>query len=320
MTQPQRCLFCYRALDDGSRDFHAACSRKMFGTPQPPELPYSEADMFDLAVQVVRSQIAVPGVQEKLSLELEKPVKSAGVRRFTIVGMWGRYILKPPSQHYPHLPEVEDCTMHLAELAGIRTVPHSLIRLHTGQCAYITRRIDRMGKDMLHMEDMCQLTGRLTEHKYHGSHEQIATAILQFSAHPLLDVGLFYEQVVFSFLTGNADMHLKNFSLINRPSIGWTLAPAYDMVATKLVIPEDREELALTLDGRKKNLTKKNFTNAFDRAGMDEKVVAAMLRRFEKALPKWVDRIRASFLPDRVSEQYTGLIVQRAERLGITVP
>jgi serine/threonine-protein kinase HipA len=317
MTHPRRCLSCYRVLDSGSHDFHAACSRKMFGTPFPPELPYSEADMLDLALKVVRSQISVTGVQAKLSLEMEQAAKAAGVRRFTIVGMWGRYILKPPSTHFPHLPEVEDCTMHLAELAGIRTVPHSLIRLHTGQLAYITTRIDRMGKDMLHMEDMCQITGRLTEHKYHGSHERIAKAILQYSAHPLLDVGLFYEQVVFSFLTGNADMHLKNFSLIHRPDIGWTLAPAYDMVATKLIMPQDTEELALTLDGKKKNLSKDNFSNAFRLAGMDEKVITAMFRRFEQAIPKWVDRIHASFLPASMMEEYTAMIAERAERLGI---
>lgn len=118
--------------------------------------------------------------------------------------------MKPATKQYPHLPEVEDLTMHLAELCGIATVPHALIRLQNGSLAYITKRIDRAKKTKLHMEDMCQLTERLTEDKYKGSYEQIAKAILKYSENPGLDLINFFEQVIFSFLTGNADMHLKN--------------------------------------------------------------------------------------------------------------
>src|SRR5690606_38986653 len=141
------------------------------------------------------------------------------------------YILKPPTPHYQQLPEVEDLTMHLAALAKIKTVPHSLIRLQSGKLAYITKRIDRTKKGKLHMEDMCQLTERLTEHKYQGSYEQIAKAILKYSALPGLDLVNFFELVVFSFLTCNADMHLKNFSLIQQPGMGMVFSPAYDLVA-----------------------------------------------------------------------------------------
>jgi serine/threonine-protein kinase HipA len=148
------------------------------------------------------------------------------------------------------LPEIEDLTMHLTTLAGIKTVPHSLIRLKSGNLAYITKRIDRNKKKKIHMEDMCQLTERLTEDKCHGSYEQIAKAVLKYSVNPGLDVINFYEQVVFSYLTGNADMHLKNFSLIDRPEMGYTLSEAYDMVTTALVNPADKEDLALTLNAK----------------------------------------------------------------------
>jgi serine/threonine-protein kinase HipA len=104
------------------------------------------------------------------------------------------------------------------------------------------------------MEDMCQLTERLTEDKYHGSYEQIGKAIQKYSASPGLDVENFFEIVLFSFLTGNADMHLKNFSLLEQPGLGMTLSPAYDLVNTALVNPADDEELALNLNGRKKNI------------------------------------------------------------------
>lgn len=319
MEAPDRCLFCYRSLDAGARDFHPACSRKMFGAPEPPDLPYSEADMLSLALRVVRSHIAVTGVQAKLSLEVERAAASVRGRRFTIVGLWGRYILKPPTGDYPHLPEVEDCTMHLAGLAGLRTVPHSLVRLQSGSLAYIATRIDRDKKRMLPMEDMCQITGRLTEHKYHGSHEQIAKAILRFSANPLFDAGTFYEQVLLSFLTGNADMHLKNFSLICLPEIGWSLAPAYDMVATALVNRSDPEELALTLDGKKRNITRRNFMSAFRLAGLDDKSVGAIFRRFERAVPRWTEFIDISFLPAPLKEGFKNIIAERAARLGFRI-
>lgn len=176
-----RCLYYYQPLPPGDGDFHAACSRKFFGQSSPPVLPYTEEQMEELAKQVVRSQIAVTGVQPKLSLDLSPQVSKEELRRFTIVGLWGGYILKPPSTKWQELPELEDVTMHLASLAKIAVVPHSLIRLQSGNLAYITKRIDRNRKEKLHMEDMCQLTERLTEDKYRGSYEQIGKAILIFS-------------------------------------------------------------------------------------------------------------------------------------------
>src|SRR5687768_4040334 len=174
----QRCLYCYQMLDESENDFHAQCSQSIFGVSTPPELPYSESQMRTLADEVIRSQITVTGVQPKLSLELEPLKDNSATRRFTIVGLWGSYILKPPSEHCHQMPEVEDLTMHLAEIAKLQVVPHSLIRLQSGTLSYITKRVDRNKKLKLHMEDMCQLTERLTEDKYRGSHEQIAKVVL----------------------------------------------------------------------------------------------------------------------------------------------
>ena len=218
-----KCLYCYKELGKDEKDFHKACSRKMFGTKDVPELPYTRKDLNDLARQVIRSQTTLTGVQAKLSLDINKG--TAGTTdRFTIVGLWGRYILKPQTDRFPSLPEVEDLTMHLAELAKIRVVPHSLIRFADGELCYITRRIDRTEKgEKLPMEDMCQLTERLTEHKYKGSYEQIAKGIQRFSSVPKLDLVNYWEQVVFSWITGNADMHLKNFSLYSTVKRNYTL-------------------------------------------------------------------------------------------------
>jgi serine/threonine-protein kinase HipA len=302
-------------LSENDIDFHPTCSKKIFGESIPPVLPYSENNMDELATQVVRSQAAVTGVQPKLSLHLASAEQPHLAKRFTIAGMWGGYILKPPSPHYTQLPEVEDLTMHLASLAKIKVVPHSLIRLTSGNLAFITKRIDRVKKEKLHMEDMCQLTDRLTEDKYRGSHEQVAKAILKYSASPGLDVVNFFELVLFSFLTGNADMHLKNFSLIHQPSTGPVFSPAYDLVATTLVNPADDEDLALTLNGKKKKVNRHDFTTTFGIIGLDIKQQENLFKKMEKAKTKWLEFIEISFLNDEMKIGYKNLILDRFNRL-----
>ena len=313
-----RCLYCYQPLVENETDFHSSCSKKIFGVTIPPVLPYSENNMEELAAQVIQTQVAVTGVQPKLSLHLASAEQPNLAKRFTIVGMWGEYILKPASPHYPELPEVEDLTMHLASIAKIKVVPHSLIRLSSGNLAYITKRIDRKEKKKLHMEDMCQLTERLTEDKYHGSYEQVAKAILKYSTNPGLDLVNFFELVVFSFLTGNADMHLKNFSLIYQPSVGPVLSPAYDLVATALVNPADDEDLALTLNGKKKKINRNNFVAAFSTLGLGEKQQENIFKKMEKAKTSWIEFIDISFLSNDLKTAYKNLIQHRFERLNPT--
>jgi serine/threonine-protein kinase HipA len=241
--------------------------------------------------------------------------KEGTERRFTIVGLWGGYILKPPTALYPQLPEVEDVTMHLAQLAKIKTAPHSLIRLQSGNLAYVTKRIDRTKKGKLAMEDMCQLTERLTEDKYHGSYEQIGKAIQKHSATPGLDVVNFFELVLFSFLTGNADMHLKNFSLLEQLRLGMTLSPAYDLVNTALVNPADEEEMALTLNGRKKKLKKQDFITAMNTLMVEKKQQENIFNKMAKALPKWQEMIDRSFMSNEFKEQYKTILKERMNRL-----
>jgi serine/threonine-protein kinase HipA len=306
----QRCLYCYQPLDEGQIDFHSSCSKKIFGTITPPVLPYNKTDVESLALEVVRSQITITGVQPKLSVDLAK--EKDGKKRFTIVGLWGRYILKPQTEQYDHLPENEDLTMHLAQLVKIKTVPHSLIRFKDGSLAFITKRIDRNGKGCkIPMEDMCQLTEKLTEQKYKGSHEQIAKKIVEYSAYPILDLIDYFEVLLFSYLTGNADMHLKNFSLYKGTG-NYTLAPAYDLLSTKLVIPKDPEELALTLNGKKQKLKKSDFDHLLKSFKVDDKIIENVFDKFRKILPQWYAFIDFSFLPDGMKEEYKGLIQQRS--------
>ena len=306
-----KCLYCYKELADNEIDFHRSCSRKIFGTTMAPSLPYTRDNLTELARQVVRSQTTLTGVQAKLSLDIKKGGRNE-TERFTIVGLWGRYILKPQTERFANLPELEDLTMHLAEIAKIQVVPHSLIRFSDGELCYITRRIDRTENgEKLAMEDMCQLTERLTEHKYKGSYEQIAKVIQRYSSVPKLDLINYWEQVVFSWITGNADMHLKNFSLYSKANKQYNLTPAYDMLSTALVMPEDIEELALTLNGKKRKIRKSDFEISMRASELEEKVIGNIFNKFLKVKDKWFDFIDISFLPEEMKIAYKDIITNR---------
>lgn len=311
-----KCLHCYKPLSDDEVDYHKGCARKIFESAIVPVLPYTRANIKELAREIVAASTTVTGVQAKLSLDISRG-KTGEAQRFTIVGLWGKYILKPQTDRFANLPENENLTMHMAEAAGIKTVPHSLIRFADGELCYITRRIDRTRQGgKIAMEDMCQLSERLTEDKYKGSYERIAKLIRQHSAAPLLDVVNFWEVVVFSWLTGNADMHLKNFSLY-RPADNYILTPAYDLLSTVLAMPEDDEELALTLNGKKKRIRRDDFEKAMRENGMKDNAIAKLFDRFSKSVPKWHGLINESFLPKALQKAYHDKIDIMARRLSI---
>lgn len=307
-----KCLYCYQELEEGQKDFHPRCTRKFFGIKDTPLLEYRHEDLDRLAEEVIRTQTSLTGVQPKLSLNLSK---HEGASRLTIVGLWGDYIFKPQTEDYPQLPENEDLTMHLAEAAKINVVPHSLIRLADGRLGYITKRIDRTADgEKIDMEDMCQLTLHPTEYKYKGSHEQIAKAIVQYSNTPKLDLTNYIQLLLFCFVTGNNDMHLKNFSLY-RPTENYQLTPAYDLLNVAIANPMDNEELALTLSGRKTKIRLGDFLKAAKTMGLDEKIVLRIIDGLKKALPKWQTLIRNSFLSEDMKKAYEALILSRLERL-----
>ena len=307
-----RCLFCYKELGKDEKDFHPQCAKKFFGLQEAPLLDYRHEELDKLAEQVIRSQTSLTGVQPKLSLNLNK---HEGTSRLTIVGLWGNYIFKPQTEDYIQLPENEDLTMHLAEAAKISVVPHSLIRMADGELGYITKRIDRTKNgEKVDMEDMCQLTLHPTEYKYKGSHEQIAKAIMQYCDMPKLELANYMQLLLFCFVTGNNDMHLKNFS-IYRPKNIYQLAPAYDLLNIAIANPIDKEELALTLSGRKSKLQLKDFLKAGEAMGLEEKVITHLIGNMQKALPKWKMLIQSSFLTEEMKVKYEQLVTSRLERL-----
>ncbi len=306
------CLICNSPNPD-KEDYHQTCSAMFFGSPAPPVMPYALDDLDDLAAQIINTSTSVTGVQKKLSLALHEEGQQ---RQLTFVGLWGNFILKAPVEAYPNLPENEFLTMKLANIAGIQTVPHALIRLQSGELAYLTRRIDRSQNGKVPMEDMAQLTGKMTEEKYRGSVEQIGKIILRYCSNRLFDALRLYELAIFSFITGNGDMHLKNYSLITRTE-GVTLAPAYDLLNTRLVISEneDPEDSALTINGKRRKITLEDFHHLANSLGLIRKQTENVLKRFLKTRREMENCIQNSFLPRDMNRYYLEILKTRLDRL-----
>jgi serine/threonine-protein kinase HipA len=292
------CLICYK--DAGDQKYHTKCAKRFFGIEAMPELTLNKQLLMELAEQTINQRISVTGVQPKLSVSLEK---AKGSNRLTIVSLWGEYILKPQHDELQAMPETEDLTMHLAELFGINVCNHTLLHASDGNLVYIARRFDRIGERKIHMEDFCQLSEFLTENKYKGSYERAGKLILQHCTNTGLDALKYFELLVFCYLTGNNDMHLKNFSLLYlEDSI--VLSPAYDLLNVNLVFPKDTEETALLLGGKKKNIKLEDFDALGELLRIPVKVRANSYDKF-RSLDETVQHlINASFLNDDAKETY----------------
>jgi serine/threonine-protein kinase HipA len=312
----KKCLYCYKELSDTIEgEFHEHCSLEFFGTKKAPRLEYSFDQMEELAKNVVERSIAVPGVQPKLSLSYI----NEDVGRLTVVGaLGGNFILKPPSKDYKEMPQNEHVTMRIAEAFGINTVKSSLIQLQSGELSYITKRIDRTEKgEKIHMIDMFQVLEAVD--KYKSSMEKIGKALSDYSDDTLLDKLYFFELTVFSYLTGNNDMHLKNFSMIDMET-HWALAPAYDLLNVNLANPLDNEELALPIDGKKKRLRKDHFERFGQSLDLNDKQIESVFKRFIKNKPlafEWIDN---SFLSDKFKERYKEILEKRYSILEKQMP
>ena len=277
---------------------------------------YSLDQMDELAKTVVEHSVAVPGVQPKLSMSLVKGIKEDATTRLTIVGaLGGNYIFKPPSDRFPEMPQNEHVTMRIAESFGIRVVTSSLIRLSSGELSYITKRVDRTETgEKIHMLDMFQITEAFD--KYKSSLEKVGKALGSYSENTLLDKVFYFELVLFSFLTGNNDMHLKNFSMIEGPS-GWVLAPAYDLLNVAIVLPEDKEELALTLAGKKKKLRREHFEQLGDGLALTGKQIKGVFQRMMKNKPDADHWISQSFLSDNLKTAYHEVLDTKYRQLEL---
>lgn len=302
-----KCLYCYEEIE-GAGDFHASCSFEFFGAKTPPKIEYSLDQMSELAEQVIERSITVPGVQPKLSMSiLDEKGKDS---RLTVVGaLGGNYIFKPPSRDFQEMPANEHLTMKMAALFKINVVPHSLIRLVSGELSYITKRIDRNDDgSKIHMLDMFQITEAFD--KYKSSMEKVGKAVNSYAENTLLDKLRFFELTVFSFLTANNDMHLKNFSMIKTPN-GWGLSPAYDLLNVRILNPEDNEEMALSIEGKRRKLTKTHFVGLAIGLGLNQKQIDGVFDRFNASKAEAFDLIKKSFLSYEMQIFYKEVIASR---------
>ena len=307
-----RCLCCGKELrTETAHGWHTACVKAFFGTAQFPDIDVSKEVLNQIAIDNTSRGFTVPGVQKKLSLHLSRE----DTPRLTLVNYPTGYILKPQTDEYAALPEMEYLVMKMAEVSGIKTVPHALLRLPSQEntFAYITKRIDRADGQMLAMEDFCQLDGRLTEDKYRGSYERCGKIIKTHSMNDGLDLAQLFFRVVFSFAVGNSDMHLKNFSLIETEEGGgkYILSAAYDMLSTNVVIPADKEQLALTLNGKKQNIRRKDFLIFADTIGISERSAEKMIEKIVKLKEKYISMCRDSYMPEQMKSNLENLIEQR---------
>ena len=311
-----KCLYCYGPLDEEA-DFHKKCSKEFFGTPTSPKIQYSIDQMSELAKYVIEQSIAVPGVQAKLSMSLIKETQKNSIRRLTVVGaLGGNFIFKPPSDKFPEMPQNEHLTMRIAQAFNIQVVPSSLIRLASGELSYITKRVDRFENgEKTHMLDMFQITEAFD--KYKSSMEKVGKALHLYSENTLLDKILYFELTLFNFLVGNNDMHLKNFSMIKNTS-GWLLAPAYDLLNVAIILPKDKEEVALTLGGKKKKLKNGDFVKLGKGLELTDKQIESAFKRMLKNKTNAIEWIHKSFLSDKMKMAYKEILESRYKQLGLT--
>ncbi len=312
------CLCCGRPLlTPDETGWHKACIKRFFGIAKLPEIAIDDKTLNQLASETINQGFTVPGVQKKLSLHLASDGKEP---RLTLVNFPTGYILKPQVAEFKALPESEQLIMSMADMAGISTVPHALIKGNTG-LAYITKRVDRHLKcnqlEMLAMEDFCQLDQRLTEDKYKGSYERCAKIIKQYSSRVGIDITEFFIRLAFCFIVGNSDMHLKNFSLIETAegSGEYVLSPAYDLLPVNAIIPADKEQFALAMNGRKANIRKSDFLKLAENCDITLSIAKKLIQSVVRHSPKWMEMCDKSLLPSELKKRLNKIIAERTDCL-----
>ena len=306
------CLCCGKKLTNPNSSWHSKCIEKFFGTKKVPMINFSDLNksINELGNELILNKKSIPGVQRKLSLHLSK---EEDITRLTLIGYPQGYILKPNSEEYMYIAEAEHLVMSLANECKILTAPHALIKIGE-KYAYITKRIDRIESKKIHMEDFCQLALLPTEYKYNGSYERCAKIIDKFSNNPTFDKVEFFYRLCFCYITGNSDMHLKNFSLIENNS-KYHLSEAYDLLPVKMII-NDIEDLALTLNGKKKNITKNDFLNFAINIGVDRKIAIKLITYLVNKKERFIEMINESYLPNKVKERFVNYVTSRIEKLN----
>jgi serine/threonine-protein kinase HipA len=302
------CRICLEPTT-GQAEYHPSCIERLFGTAVLPNLDFELSELYAVAAQMA-GKMSISGMQEKISLKL-----SDDKSKLDVAETGGRFILKPEPARYSSLPQNEHVTMRLASLVEIETPPFGLLSLKDKTLAYIVKRFDRLDDgSKLQVEDFCQLDEKPLRDKYNGSGELCVRILRKYATEPLVEILKLYRLLLFGWWVSNGDMHLKNLSLLMLPDKTCRLSPAYDLVCTKLVLPND-DTTALSIGGKKKNLTRKRWLEFAKYCRIPERAAERVITDQAKALDLSVELIRRSFLQDKKKEEYEKLIRENTATL-----
>lgn len=271
------------------------------------DLPYTAVELRQEAANRAK-KLSIQGVQPKLSGTI-----SIVDQEFKIVDQFGTYIIKPQNDLFPQLPENEDVTMRMAKVFGLEVPFHGMLYGKDGSLSYFIKRFDRYGKGRkFATEDFAQLTGNTRDTKYRFTMEKLIPVMDEYCSFPAIEKADFFKRILFCYVTGNEDMHLKNFSLITKNG-KTTLAPIYDFLNSTIAVKNPEEEIALTLKGKKSNLKATDFIDYYgkERLQLNEKTIASILEQMKKAAPEWKQLLEISFLNDDMKEKYLELLESR---------
>lgn len=308
----RRCLFTYEPLKENEENYSLEGLKKLSRRLTHLEIfPYDQSEQIEIAQRMAK-KISIQGVQPKFSVALLEKEQS-----FKEVDSNGKFILKPQVREYKQLPENEDLTMHLVAMAGIQVPWHGLVKCSDDSLSYVVKRFDRTSKEKIPMEDFSQLIGASRGTKYDVSFEKVVETIEQHCTYPTIENFKLFQRIILAFLLGNEDFHLKNISLITVAG-RVQLSPVYDFVNSTIANPNSEEEMALSIGGKKKNLTKEDLLKGFaeDVLFLPRPKVEKETRRLLEFSSSWKEMIDKSFVSIPMKEKYKSLIEKRAARLS----
>jgi serine/threonine-protein kinase HipA len=325
---------CPGTLAGGFLSYSPGCLRRMFKGKKVshilPYLPPQESEEDAEKFMENRKRISISGVQEKLSMLLER-----NRLRLTRQGEQGQYILKPIPRDVKRpdqVPANEHLTMQIArQVYGLEVADNALVFFQNGEPAYLTRRFDLKADGTKHaQEDFASLAGR-TKHtagndfKYEGSYEDIARIIKAHVAASPVELEKFFSLVLFNYLFGNGDAHLKNFSLVDTQDGDYILSPAYDLICTRLHVDDSYFALKdgmFSDDYETASFQAKGFYGYQDffefgiRIGLRESRVSKMLKVFSQEHPGVHELIDRSFLREDIKGEYRAFFLERLRMFG----
>ncbi len=289
--------------DGEERGYHRKCLKELFGKPTLPEIKLSLSDV-PLEAQKMAGKMSISGVQPKLIMSLEKgqlaPVSSGGL-----------YILKPQTEAFRSLPENENAYMNITQEIKIDVPPHGLFELADGTRAYIVKRFDRITQDnRKRCEDFSQILGLP---KYTGSMEQVGRKLMEVSEFPGIDAQMLFERILLNFLLGNGDAHLKNYSILEDDNGKLRLSPAYDIVCSKLVIPDEKDS-ALTINGKHNKIARSDLEKLPEYLQIPDKAADNIFKRMSLVKDIAVEEIERSQLNEEDKDAFLNIIEERYSR------